>query len=72
MEATGQWLPPGPGTYALSVRAIATDGAPTVDLENRPRDARPDIGAYEYWQASSWLYLPLVGRLATTKGTKES
>jgi len=25
-----------------------TNGAPTVDLENRPRDAQPDIGAYEY------------------------
>ncbi len=55
-----------------AVDAGTSDGAPTVDLENHPRDARPDIGAYEYWQASSWLYLPLVGRLATTKGTKES
>jgi len=26
VEATGQWLPPGPGTYSLSVRALAADG----------------------------------------------
>lgn len=26
VEGTGQWLPPGPGTYSLRVRAIAADG----------------------------------------------
>ncbi len=43
-----------------AVDAGATDGAPAVDLENRPRDARPDIGAYEFWRLTSRLYLPLV------------
>jgi len=46
-----------------AVDAGTPDGAPTVDLENRPRDARPDIGASEYRQPTSWLYLPLVARL---------
>lgn len=41
------------GDYHLRVGSPAinkgtTNGAPTVDLENRPRDAQPDIGAYEY------------------------
>ncbi len=45
-----------------AVDAGATDGAPAADLENRPRDARPDIGAYEFWQPTARLYLPLVGR----------
>ncbi len=26
VEGTGQWLPPGPGTYSLRVRAVAADG----------------------------------------------
>ncbi len=50
-----------------AIDAGSTEAAPPVDLENRPRDARPDIGAYEYWQASSWVYLPLVGRFVITK-----
>ncbi|MCR4406693.1 MAG: right-handed parallel beta-helix repeat-containing protein [Anaerolineae bacterium] len=45
-----------------AIDAGAADGAPTADLENRPRDAQPDIGAYEYWQPASGLYLPLVSR----------
>ncbi len=57
-----------PGDYHLQAGSPAidtgtADGAPTVDLENRPRDARPDIGASEYRQLTSWLYLPLVARL---------
>ncbi len=43
-----------------AIDAGAADGAPTVDLENRPRDARPDIGAYELRRPTSRLYLPLV------------
>jgi len=39
-----------------------TTGAPADDLDGRPRDALPDIGAYEWWQASAWVYLPLAGR----------
>ena len=42
-----------PGDYHLqagspAIDAGTADGTPTVDLENRPRDAQPDIGAYEY------------------------
>lgn len=56
-----------PGDYHLqtdspAINAGSTESAPTVDLENRPRDAQPDIGAYEYRQAAAWLYLPLVLR----------
>lgn len=43
-----------------AIDAGSAEGAPTVDLENRPRDAQPDVGAYEFWRASSWLYLPMV------------
>ncbi len=47
-----------------AIDAGAADGVPTVDLENRPRDAHPDIGAYEYRQTSWWLlFLPLVRNL---------
>ena len=57
-----------PGDYHLqagspAIDAGTADGAPTVDLENRARDARPDIGAYEYRQISRWLFLPLVRNL---------
>ncbi len=45
-----------------AINAGTTDGVPAVDLENRPRDAQPDLGAYEYWQPTVWLYLPLVAR----------
>ncbi len=55
------------GDYHLQAGSPAIDagsaeGAPAVDLENHPRDARPDIGAYEYRQAAAWLYLPLALR----------
>lgn len=49
-------------TGSPAINAGTTVGAPNVDLENRSRDAQPDIGAYEYREASSWLYLPLVLR----------
>ena len=56
-----------PGDYHMqagspAIDAGTADGAPAVDLENRPRDARPDIGAYEYRPSAAWLYLPLVVR----------
>jgi hypothetical protein len=35
-------------------------GAPGVDFEGHPRDAQPDIGAYEWWAAAAWVYLPAV------------
>lgn len=51
------------GDYYLQADSPAinrgtSNGAPTVDLENRPRDAQPDLGAYEFWQPSAQLYLP--------------
>ena len=53
------------GDYYLQADSPAinrgtSNGAPTVDLENRPRDAQPDLGAYEFWQPSAQLYLPLL------------
>jgi len=38
------------------------DGAPADDLEGRPRDATPDIGAYERWEPVAWTYVPTVLR----------
>lgn len=53
------------GDYHLQADSPAINtgtstAAPTVDLENRPRDAFPDLGAYEFWSASAWRFLPLV------------
>jgi len=42
-----------------AVDAGTADGASTVDLENRPRNTHPDIGAYEFWRPMSRIYLPL-------------
>jgi hypothetical protein len=39
----------------------ATD-APSNDVEGRPRDAQPDLGAYERWEPSAWIYLPIAIR----------
>ncbi len=33
---------------------------PSDDFDGRTRDSQPDIGAYEWWQPSAWIYLPLV------------
>nr|MBC7245758.1 right-handed parallel beta-helix repeat-containing protein [Chloroflexota bacterium] len=43
-----------------AINAGTVESAPSVDLENRPRDAHPDIGAYEYWQPAARLHLALV------------
>jgi len=43
-----------------AIDAGTTDGAPTDDFDGRPRDAQPDIGAYERWEPAAWAYLPLV------------
>ncbi len=53
------------GDYHLQAGSPAintgtSEGAPTVDLEGNLRDAQPDRGAYEVWQPTSWLYLPLL------------
>jgi hypothetical protein len=47
-----------------AIDAGTTDGAPSHDVEGRPRDAQPDIGAYEHgeWEPLSRLYLPLLAR----------
>ena len=34
--------------------------APSEDYDGRPRDSLPDIGAYEWWEPSAWIYLPLL------------
>ncbi|MBC7226210.1 MAG: hypothetical protein H5T61_03135 [Thermoflexales bacterium] len=62
-----------PGDYHLQAGSPAIDagtanGAPTADLENRPRDAQPDIGAYEYPSATSRLFLPYVLRALAIAG----
>jgi hypothetical protein len=44
---------------SLAIDAGTTTGAPSDDLDGRPRDALPDIGAYEWWEANAWVYLPL-------------
>jgi len=55
-----------------AVDAGTADGAPTVDLENRPRDARPDIGAYEFRGAAARLYMPLVAKVGRSVPTLPS
>lgn len=45
-----------------AIDAGVADGVPNVDLDGRPRDAQPDIGAYEWWRPASRLFLPLVCR----------
>ncbi|HHH42367.1 MAG TPA: hypothetical protein ENK56_10245 [Chloroflexi bacterium] len=45
-----------------AVDAGTPDGAPSDDFDRRPRDAAPDIGAYERWEPSAWVYLPLTVR----------
>jgi hypothetical protein len=45
-----------------AVNAGSTSGAPSDDVEGHPRDAHPDIGAYErwVWEPAAWVYLPLI------------
>lgn len=55
------------GDYHLQNDSTAIDAgnpaaAPTVDLENQPRDTQPDIGAYEFQSVVFWIFLPLVVR----------
>jgi hypothetical protein len=40
--------------------------APANDAEGRPRDPQPDIGAYEQWEPSAWIYMPVA--LKATSG----
>jgi hypothetical protein len=48
-----------------AIDAGTTQGAPADDFDGRPRDAQPDIGAYEQWAATSQVYLPLAARDAS-------
>jgi hypothetical protein len=41
-----------------AIDAGTTEGAPAVDLEGYPRDAHPDLGAYEWHGAATWIDLP--------------
>ena len=41
-----------------AIDAGTSIGAPPDDFDGRPRDAHPDIGAYEWWQATNLAYLP--------------
>lgn len=53
------------GNYHLEPSSPAIDAgtaadAPSVDLEGYPRNGLPDIGAYEYSETFSRLFLPLI------------
>jgi len=43
-----------------AINAGTAEGAPADDLAGRVRDARPDIGAYEYWVPVARIWLPVV------------
>ncbi|MFW6116064.1 MAG: choice-of-anchor Q domain-containing protein, partial [Chloroflexota bacterium] len=45
-----------------AIDAGTTDGAPGDDFDGCPRDAQPDLGAYERWEPTAWVYLPLTLR----------
>jgi hypothetical protein len=45
-----------------AIDAGTTSGAPADDFDGRPRDALPDIGAYEWRQVTPMAYLPLTLR----------
>jgi hypothetical protein len=48
------------GSPAIDAGTIA--GAPGDDFDGHPRDAQPDLGAFERRGPSAWLYLPLLLR----------
>ncbi len=43
-----------------AINAGTSEGAPADDFDALPRDSKPDIGAYEYRQVNSNVYLPVV------------
>jgi hypothetical protein len=45
-----------------AVDAGSATGAPADDAEGHSRDAQPDLGAYERWEPTAWIYLSLVVR----------
>ena len=53
------------GNYHLQAGSQAINNgtltdAPTDDLDRHTRDDHPDIGAYEWWEPTDWVYLPFV------------
>ena len=48
-----------PGSPAIG--AGTATGAPATDIDGNPRDATPDMGAYEYLYPK-YIYLPLISR----------
>jgi hypothetical protein len=65
IDANPEFVDPASGDYHLQGNSPAIDtgtpaGAPPADLDGTPRDAEPDMGAYEW----TWfrIYLPLVVR----------
>jgi hypothetical protein len=53
-------------TGSPAINTGTTDGAPLVDFDGLPRDAAPDIGAYEWRQIPSFIfYLPFIERWHT-------
>jgi hypothetical protein len=48
--------------HSPAVNTGSADGAPAGDVVGYPRDAQPDMGAYERWDPSAWVYLPLTLR----------
>jgi hypothetical protein len=49
-------------TDSPAIDAGTSAGAPAMDFANHPRDANPDIGAYERQLVSLWIYLPYILR----------
>jgi hypothetical protein len=43
-----------------AVDAGSAEGAPMEDASHHPRDAQPDLGAYERWEPTAWVYLPVL------------
>ena len=61
IDADPLFVDPGNGDYRLMKDSPAIDAgtpvdAPATDLDGNPRDALPDMGAYEY--APNLIYLP--------------
>ncbi len=46
------------GSPAVDVGSAAD--APPDDAQGYARDIQPDLGAYEYWEPTDWVYLPVI------------
>ena len=47
-------------TDSSAVDAGSADGVPADDVEGHPRDASPDMGAYELREPAAWVPLPVM------------